>query len=130
VGEPDVAVLAVDDGRFFLDVAREVVSATPGFVWAGAATSGEAAIAQVDELAPSLVLLDIRMPGMDGLQTARLIADRHPEVVIVLVSVDEAPEGVAASGAALFIRKQDFGPRALRRLWRGCGGEHAADAGP
>jgi DNA-binding NarL/FixJ family response regulator len=115
----DVAVLGVDDQTIFLDVAREVVAATPGFVWVGSVTSGEAAVAEVDRLEPSLVLLDVRMPGVNGLQTARRITERHPEVVVVLVSMEAAPPAaVAASGAAVLVRKQEFGPATLRRLWQ------------
>jgi NarL family two-component system response regulator LiaR len=108
VAEPDVAVLAVDDGRFFLDVAREVVSATPGFVWAGAATSGEAAMAQVDELEPSLVLLDIRMPGMDGLVCLDQIKKRNPEMKVIVLSAStdqKLIENVLKRGASAYIVK-------------------------
>jgi two-component system, NarL family, invasion response regulator UvrY len=116
-----VGVLAVDDQPIFLDVAREVVAATPGFHWLGGATSGEDALDAVDRLEPTLVLLDVRMPGMDGLETAHRISESHPDVVVVLVSVDESPAlapAVAASGAAVLVRKQEFGPAMLRRLWR------------
>src|SRR3954453_970389 len=115
----DVAVLGVDDQTIFLDVAREVVAATPGFVWVGSVTSGGAAGAGGDRLEPSMVLLDVRMPGIGGLQTARRITERHPDVVVVLVSVEGAPAAaVSASGAAVLVRKQEFGPATLRRLWQ------------
>jgi len=116
-----IGVLAVDDQPIFLDVAREVVAATPGFFWVGGATCGPEALDAVGKLAPTLVLLDVRMPGMDGLETAQRISESHPDVVVVLVSVDESPAlapAVAASGAATLVRKQEFGPEMLRRLWR------------
>jgi two-component system, NarL family, invasion response regulator UvrY len=112
-----VGVLAVDDQRIFLDVARDVVAATPGFHWVGGATSGEEALDAVSELAPELVLLDVRMPGMDGIETAQRIRERHPDVVVVLISVDESP-AIESSGAAALVRKREFGPAMLRRLWR------------
>jgi DNA-binding NarL/FixJ family response regulator len=119
-----VAVLGVDDQAAFLEVAREVVAATPGFRWVGGAGSGEEALARVRELEPEFVLLDVRMPGMDGVETARRIHEAHPGVVVVLISIDESPAvdpELEASGAAEMVRKQDFGPTTLRRLWRAHG---------
>ena len=65
-----VGVLGVDDQSIFLDVARDVVAATPGFRWVGSASSGEEALDAVRVLEPEFVLLDVRMPGMDGIETA------------------------------------------------------------
>ena len=116
-----VGVLAVDDQPVFLAVAREVVDSTPGFRWVGGAGSGEAALDAVEELAPALVLLDVQMPGIDGIETARRISATHPDVVVVLISVDKSvalPPAVEASGAATLVRKQDLGPAMLRALWQ------------
>jgi DNA-binding NarL/FixJ family response regulator len=116
-----VGVLAVDDQPIFLDVARDVVAATRGFCWVGGAASGEEALDAVGKLEPELVLMDVRMPGMDGIEAAHRICDRHPDVVVVLISVEESPAiqpAIEASGAATLIRKQEFGPAMLRRLWR------------
>jgi two-component system, NarL family, invasion response regulator UvrY len=113
-------VLGVDDQMVFLDVARDVVHATPGFCWVGSARSGEEALDAVNELEPEFVLLDVRMPGMDGIETARRICDRHPDIVVVLISMEESPameHEIAVSGAATLVRKQEFGPAMLRRLW-------------
>jgi DNA-binding NarL/FixJ family response regulator len=119
-----VSVLAVDDQPIFLDAAHDVVVATPGFDWVGGATSGAEALDAVEELHPALVLLDVRMPGMDGFETAQRISERHPEVVVVLISIEDhsgfAPT-VEASGAAALVRKQDFRPSVLRGLWEAWG---------
>jgi DNA-binding NarL/FixJ family response regulator len=119
---PDrVGVLGVDDQVVFLDVAEDVVAATPGFHWVGGATSGEEALDAVRDLEPELVLLDLRMPGMDGIETARRICARHPATIVVLISVEETPaadQAVSTSGAVALVRKRDFGPAMLRRLWR------------
>jgi two-component system invasion response regulator UvrY len=122
-----VTVLAVDDQTMFLDVAREVVAATPGFEWVGGATSGAEALDAVTRRSPALVLLDVRMPGMDGIETAARISERHPDVVIVLMSIEDSPAlapAARASGAAVLVRKREFGPGMLRRLWsrHGCVG--------
>jgi two-component system, NarL family, invasion response regulator UvrY len=123
-----VAVLAADDQPFFLGVARDVVRATPGFCWAGEAQSGEDAIEAVVKLHPDLVLLDVRMPGIGGIEAARRIVGEHPGVVVVLITVDDDRAGIEldieASGAAELIGKQRFGPAMLRALWarHGSGG--------
>ena len=119
-----VGVLGVDDQVVFLEVARDVVAATPGFRWVGGAGSGKEALDAIEELEPEFVLLDVRMPGMDGIETARHISDRHPEVVVVLISVEESPAirpAIEASGAAALVRKQELRPAMLRRLWQAHG---------
>ena len=115
-----VGVLVVDDQLVFRQAAREVIDATPEFVILGEAGSGPHAIAATDELSPDLVLLDVRMPGMDGIETASLLHEQHPDSVVVLITVEEAPNlpgGLASCGAAELVRKQDFGPALLRRIW-------------
>ena len=71
-----VRVLTVDDQDLFRGVARDVIDATPGFEAVGEATNGEEGLAAVERLSPELVLLDVRMPGIDGIELAtRLLAD-------------------------------------------------------
>ena len=92
-----VGVLAVDDQPVFLEAARDVVAATQGFRWVAGVTCGEEALAVIDEDEPALVLLDVRMPGMDGFEIAHRISERHPDVVVVLISVEESAAIAAAA---------------------------------
>jgi len=117
----DVTVVTVDDQQVFREVAQEVIEATAGFKCVGEACSGAEGLGLVDERRPQLVLVDVRMPGMGGMEVARRIKDAHPEVVVVLISIEEPANfsaSLAASGAEALVRKQDFGPHMLRGLWQ------------
>jgi two-component system, NarL family, invasion response regulator UvrY len=117
---PVVGVVTVDDQALFRQVVREVVEATPGFELLGEAAGGEAALDLADEVEPDLVLVDVRMPGIDGLETARRLRAAHPTSIVVLVSSEDSaamPADVCSCGAAAFLSKEDFGQPALRWLW-------------
>ena len=117
---PSVRVLTVDDQPVFRGVARDVIDATPGFEAVGEAASGEEALQAVDRLAPQLVLLDVRMPGLDGIEVARLLHSTHPETLVVLISMEDSidlPSAIQLGDSVPLVRKQDFGPRLLKRLW-------------
>jgi DNA-binding NarL/FixJ family response regulator len=105
----------------FRGIARDVIAATPGFESVGEAASGEEALRAVDRLDPRLVLLDVRMPGMDGIEVARRLRASHPETLVVLISVEDSidfPSAAKLGDDVPLVRKQDFGPRLLRELWR------------
>lgn len=127
-----VRVVTVDDQAVFLRAAEVVIDASPGFELAGQAASGDEGLAVVEQLRPDLVLLDVRMPGMDGVETARRLTERHPEVVVVLITVQEPPvaPGATSCGAVSVVSKRQFGPALLRELWsdHGPGGDRGASA--
>ena len=116
----EVATVTVDDHAAFREVLRDLVAAASGFVLVGEACSGEEAVRAVDRLSPRLVLMDIVMPGMGGIVATRTIVNRHPELVVVLISVDEPalhPGATALGRAVALARKQDLRPGGLRQLW-------------
>ena len=119
-----VRVLAVDDQPIVLRALRQLIAATPGFELAGQAQSGPEAIALAMRLQPDLVLLDVRMPEMDGIEAARCLLADVPSTTIVLISLEPLPEAEAVLnlGVAAFLRKQELAVRTLKAVWA----EHGA----
>ena len=112
-------VLVVDDSEVFRQVAHAVLSATTDLRAFGEAGSGEEAIRLLPDLKPDLVLLDVHMPGLNGVETARLIREQRPSTVVVLVSADSRglEETGVSAGAAAVVDKRDLHPRTLDELW-------------
>lgn len=116
-GSP-IGVVTVDDQETFRRSAREVIEATPGFALVGEAATGEEALVVAADLLPDLVLVDVRMPGIDGFETARRLRAAHPETTVALLSSDDVSASMCTScGAVAFVPKRTFGPAALQRLW-------------
>jgi len=76
------SVLVVDDQAPFRLAARAVLRRLDGFEFAGEASSGPEAIELVSALRPALVLMDIHMPEMNGIEATRRIVSVHPEVAV------------------------------------------------
>jgi DNA-binding NarL/FixJ family response regulator len=114
-----VTVLTVDDQAVFRRAVGDLIAATPGFEEVGQAASGAEGLELADALHPDLVLLDVRMNEMDGLETARRLLASDCGAVVVLISLNEVPEAASAiaGGVAAHVRKQDLSTRKLRELW-------------
>jgi two-component system invasion response regulator UvrY len=118
--EDAVAVLIVDDQAPFRRAARAVVTATPGFEVVGEAESGEEAVQMVDALQPGLVLMDINLPGINGIEATRRITTAHPAAVVMLLStyqMGDLPADADGCGAAAYVHKEDFGPALVQDVW-------------
>jgi DNA-binding NarL/FixJ family response regulator len=119
-----VGVLIVDDQAPFRAAARLVIDRVQGMVLVGEATSGEDAVDLVMELEPAVVLMDINMGVMDGLEATRIITAAHPETMVILVSTyteDDLPPGARTCGAAAYVNKDELSPRIVRQLWEAGG---------
>jgi DNA-binding NarL/FixJ family response regulator len=116
-----VRVLIVDDQEPFRAAARTVVELTDGFEVVGEAGSGETGVNAARELRPDLVLMDVNLPGIDGLEaTRRILADSAGEIAVVMLSTYEADEYAPRAvevGAAAYISKSEFEPDRLTDTW-------------
>lgn len=121
-----VAVLIVDDSEAFRQAAKAVIESIPGFAVVGEADSGELAVSMAARVRPDLVLMDVNLPGIDGLEaTKRVLADQ-PAVTVVLMSMNqESTFGtrILESGAAAYVHKGDLDRDLLVEVW-------SADQGP
>lgn len=114
----DVRVLIVDDQEPFRRAMAAVVDATEGFVVVGAATTGEESLAAAKETRPDLVLMDVNLPGIDGVEASRrLTKDPDGPVVFLLSTYDEDQLEASGCGAATYIPKGAFGPERLSVEW-------------
>jgi DNA-binding NarL/FixJ family response regulator len=120
------SVLVVDDQAPFRMAAKAVLRRLDEFELAGEASSGLEAIELAERLHPELILMDINMPQMSGIEATRKILAAHPDTVVILCSTYDArdlPAEAGASGAAGYVKKEQLGADLLRRIWanRGTG---------
>jgi DNA-binding NarL/FixJ family response regulator len=114
--------LIVDDQLSFRRAARGVVELTSGFEVAGEVTSGEASVEAARALRPDLVLMDVHLPGIDGLEASRRIksaAVSNSPVIFLLSTYETAEfaERTATCGADAYLPKAEFGPDRLWAAW-------------
>jgi two-component system invasion response regulator UvrY len=115
-----LAVLVVDDQAPFRSAAKAVVGRVEGFSVVGEAVDGEQAVALASELHPALILMDINMPGISGVEATRQIVATLPDTVVILCSTynpQDLPPDASTSGALAYVNKEEFGPSELRRIW-------------
>jgi CheY-like chemotaxis protein len=107
----ETAVLVVDDQDPFRRAMAAVVEETDGFVVVGAVASGEESLIAVKELRPGLVLMDVNLPGIDGVEATRQIRQAPDAPVVILLSTyDEDEFDRTGCGAAAYVSKASFSP--------------------
>ena len=105
------SVIVVDDHPLARRAASALIGASATLELIGVAASGAEALELADRLRPDVMIMDVRMPELDGIATTRLLLGRHPGVRVVLVStgrISDLPPGFADCGAAGFLSKQDL----------------------
>ena len=114
------SVIVVDDQAPFRLAARAVLRRSEGFELVGEAGNGLEAIELASELHPDVILMDINMPEMGGIEATRQILATAPDTFVILCStydVSDLPPDAAASGAKAYVHKEQLGAKTLGRLW-------------
>jgi two-component system, NarL family, response regulator LiaR len=120
-----IRVLLADDHALVREGTRELLSRDPHIEVVGEAADGTEALALIEALRPDVVLVDIAMPGLNGVEVTRLVKASQPEIAIVALTVhDEAPYLIALleAGAAGYLLKDVKGRELIRAV-------HAVSAG-
>jgi DNA-binding NarL/FixJ family response regulator len=101
-------VCVCDDSPLAREALRRAVAALPGVTRVTGAGSGEEVLARYSQERPDLVLLDVRMPGLGGVEAVRRLVATHPEASVLMLTLAEDTDGVAravAAGARGYLRK-------------------------
>lgn len=117
-------VVVVDDQESYRRAMQAVVDATDGFTVVGTAASGEDSVDAARDLRPQLVLMDVNLPGIDGVEaTRRILADGDGPVVVLLSTYDRDEIDLDGSGAAEYVPKGAFSPERLAEVWASAHGD-------
>src|ERR1019366_3490995 len=120
MGNTELSVIVVDDQAPFRLAARAVLRRTEGFSLVGEAENGLEAISLANDVHPDLVLMDINMPEMGGIEATRRIIAELPDTVVILCStygVSDLPPDAKLSGARAYVHKEQLSAKTIRRLW-------------
>ena len=115
-----VRVLIVEDQSLFRRAMRAVVEVTEGFVVVGCVGSGEESLVAAGTLRPDLVLMDVNLPGIDGMEATRRLRTGGTATAVVLLSTydEDDWDGLAQEcGAVAYVAKSAFGPERLAAVW-------------
>lgn len=108
---PDIRIVIVDDQTLLREGLTALLNLTPGITVVGQASDSMAALELAAELQPDVVLMDIRMPGMNGIAATRELHSRHPDIhVIVLTTFDDDEyvfEALQAGAAGYLLKNAD-----------------------
>jgi len=122
-GAETLSILIVDDHPLFRQGVRATLERENDFVVAGEAADGQQAIQMAEDLCPDVILIDISLPGLNGLEVARVIKRRQPQLSLIVLTVYEDDEqllNAIKAGASAYSSK-DIEPRALVKMIRDVG---------
>ena len=121
VADDLVRVWVVDDQASFRRATAATLAAMDDFVMAGECETGESAVDRIRDGGADIVLIDIHMPGMGGIEATRQLHAAQPDVIVVLMStydLEDLPAAASDCGAVAYLHKEHLSPELLSRIWR------------
>ena len=131
-GRATTRVAIVDDHQLVREGLRDMLEDAPDIEVVGEAANGQEALLLCSSLRPDLVLMDVRMPEMDGLAATREIKQRYPEISVVMVTMHENPDYLLEAlkaGAAGYVLKEGSRQEVVSAVRRVREGESSLDRG-
>ena len=112
-------VLIVDDHAFIRRGIQAILNSSPGWHFCGEAENGIAAIRMAADLKPDVIIMDVSMPGLNGLEATRVIHEAHPDIKILLLTLHQSVEILRSAfraGALGYLLKSEAEQELLRAL--------------
>jgi DNA-binding NarL/FixJ family response regulator len=103
-----IRILLVEDNDVFRQALELLLGLEAGFEVVGAVTDGTAVVAACEELAPDVVVMDFRLPGMDGVEATAALRAARPEIAVVCLTASASPrelDALAQAGVVTCLRK-------------------------
>ena len=125
-----IRILIVDDHRLFRQGLRQICETKGGFEVVGEAESGRTAVDLVNRIKPDVILMDIRMPGLDGVQATSFITEANPDAKVVVLTMHREDQYIfdaIRAGARGYLLKDVDADTLLEAIRRVYGGEALID---
>jgi DNA-binding NarL/FixJ family response regulator len=116
---PKITVLIADDHRLFAEALEAILSAEPEIEVVGRARNGEEAVAQALELEPDVILMDIAMPVVDGVEATKRIREQHAQACVLMLTGSNSRTDVARAreaGAAGYVTKDRIAAQLIEAI--------------
>jgi len=117
-------VMIVDDHKMFRDGLRVLINAEPGMEVVGEAVDGREAVDLARRISPDVVVMDISMPGMNGIEAMRHLIKERPQVKVIMLSMYSSGQlvsSVMAAGASGYVMKGSDFAELASTIRRACG---------
>ena len=128
-----IRTMIVDDDAGFRRRVREFLASEPDIEIVGELADGLEVVPRARELKPDVVLMDVRMPGLNGINATRLLKDEMPELKLIMLSVFDLPEyqeAAMVSGASAYVVKKSMIVDLVPTIRRVCSARRSAASTP